>query len=97
MNGGNNMSTISEGIPNKTKERMTSINNLKKEEVEEVLKSIKKEAQKIVNDDNLNSHWAFSQAMKILDYVMQLKGLESNIELLTIYSKPNEEEGKSNK
>jgi len=91
------MSTISEGIPNKTKERMTSINNLKKEEVEEVLKSIKKEAQKIVNDDNLNSHWAFSQAMKILDYVMQLKGLESNIELLTIYSKPNEEEGKSNK
>ncbi|PGK52300.1 hypothetical protein CN918_31405 [Priestia megaterium] len=87
--------SISKGIPNETKEKMIMVKNGKEEQRESLQNSIREIARKLANNENISSSWVNADIAKLLDLNSDLRAVESQMEMLQMYSKPNEEEGKS--
>jgi len=83
------MTKISEGINKESKEIMVEVLNRKKEQMQYIKNSIKETSEKMLNELNsLSTFWINSYIAKLIDYNRELSQLEAEINLLTLYSDP---------
>ena len=87
------MALISEGINQESKEKMKELIIQKKEMAAQIRKNIANYAKEIQNEiDSLTPFWLNSYIDKMQQEHIELVKLETEIDLLTIYSATKEQE-----